>query len=267
MQMSSGGFSSTASATHSAPVAQVPPQVGYDWSEPQRIGAQNGSGLGGATAQPNPFGQSAPPCPHAPGFAQKHPTLPPKIGSWKPGRQTSVPGQTPPQTGAPGLPHGVSPVGMHPHALNGGGPVATHCSPVAQVPLQVGAVSPHGDVGWLQTQPSRPGDGPQTPPSGHVPPHCGNGVVAHGGADAQPPAVQASQQLASFPTHAVPCFGATHFAPSSLTVHDVFPLAAVRQHVTARGSPHVDLAAQRRTNGAQLGFRSAAVAAPFAHAT
>jgi hypothetical protein len=52
---------------------------------------------------------------------------------------------------------------------------------------------------------------------------------------AQPPVVQASQQLEKAPTHAVPPLGGRHLAAPLATIeHRVAPLLLVRQHVTAR---------------------------------
>jgi len=69
---------------------------------------------------------------------------------------------------------------------------------------------------------------------------------------AQPPAVHASQQLATWPTHAEPPLGAAHFAELLLIEHFVVPLPVVRQQVTAPGLPHVERAAHRLTKRAQL---------------
>ncbi len=69
----------------------------------------------------------------------------------------------------------------------------------------------------------------------------------------QPPlASQASQQLATSPTHALPPRGARHVAALGLTLHLALPFAVVRQQVTAPGRPQVDFAAQRSTLEAQL---------------
>jgi hypothetical protein len=79
-------------------------------------------------------------------------------------------------------------------------------------------------------------------------------VVTH------PELVQASQQLANAPTHAVPPLGGTHDAALFLIVHFVLPDAVVRQHVTNPGLPHVDRAAHFFTNPRQLLFTRTAFA-------
>jgi hypothetical protein len=77
---------------------------------------------------------------------------------------------------------------------------------------------------------------------------------------AQPPCVQASQQLAKLPVHARPPFGAVHFVALLLIVHDVRPWALVRQQVTDPGLPQIDLVAQCFTTLAQLLFTSTRLA-------
>jgi hypothetical protein len=72
------------------------------------------------------------------------------------------------------------------------------------------------------------------------------------GDEAQPLAVQASQQLAKLPTHADPPFGALHLSALDLVEHFVTPFALVRQHVTNPGLPQVDLAAHLTTAPLQL---------------
>jgi hypothetical protein len=84
---------------------------------------------------------------------------------------------------------------------------------------------------------------------------------------AQPPAVHASQQLATWPTHAEPPLGAAHFAELLLIEHFVVPLAGVRQQVTALGLPHVERAAHRLTKRAQLSLVRTACACCAAQLT
>jgi len=84
---------------------------------------------------------------------------------------------------------------------------------------------------------------------------------------AQPPAVHASQQLATWPTHAEPPLGAAHFAELLLIEHFVVPLAVVRQQVTAPGLPHVEWAAHRLTKRAQLSLVRTACASCAAQLT
>jgi hypothetical protein len=75
----------------------------------------------------------------------------------------------------------------------------------------------------------------------------------------QPPASQASQQLGTAPTHALPPFGgATQRAAVRLSAQEVVPERRVRQHVTKPGLPQVDLEAQRLTTPAQPLFASTA---------
>jgi len=57
--------------------------------------------------------------------------------------------------------------------------------------------------------------------------------------------VHASQQLVVAPTHAAPPFGGWHLSALFFTEHRTLPRRSTRQHVTASGLPHVDLAAQR----------------------
>ena len=63
--------------------------------------------------------------------------------------------------------------------------------------------------------------------------------------DAQPVAVQASQQLSGPVLHAVPSFGAVQAAALRRMAHLVSPLVFVRQQVTKPGRPHVDRLAHR----------------------
>jgi len=60
--------------------------------------------------------------------------------------------------------------------------------------------------------------------------------------------VHASQQLVVAPTHAAPPFGGWHLSALFFTEHRTLPRRSTRQHVTASGLPHVDLAAQRMTS-------------------
>jgi hypothetical protein len=60
--------------------------------------------------------------------------------------------------------------------------------------------------------------------------------------------VHASQQLVDAPTHAAPPFGGWHLSALFLVEHFTLPRRSTRQHVTASGLPHVDLAAQRTTS-------------------
>jgi hypothetical protein len=48
----------------------------------------------------------------------------------------------------------------------------------------------------------------------------------------QPPATQASQQLGTAPTHALPPFGATQRAAVRLSPQEVWPERRARQHAT-----------------------------------
>jgi hypothetical protein len=84
---------------------------------------------------------------------------------------------------------------------------------------------------------------------------------------AQPPAVHASQQLASWPTHAEPPLGAAHFAELLLIEHFVVPLLVVRQQVTKPDLPHVERAAHRLTKRAQLSLVRTACACCAAQLT
>jgi hypothetical protein len=84
---------------------------------------------------------------------------------------------------------------------------------------------------------------------------------------AQPPAVHASQQVVSWPTHAEPPLGATHFAELVLIEHFVVPLLVVRQQVTKPGLPHVERAAHRLTKRAQLSLVRTAFACCAAQLT
>jgi hypothetical protein len=79
--------------------------------------------------------------------------------------------------------------------------------------------------------------------------------------------VQASQQLANVPTHAVPPFGALHLSMPDLVEHFVWPLALVRQQVTNPGLPQVERAAHFTTAPLQLWFASVAFACCVAHLT
>jgi len=63
----------------------------------------------------------------------------------------------------------------------------------------------------------------------------------------QPPALQASQQLATLFTQPAPPFGAVHFLASGLIEHFATPFAVVRQQETKPGRPQVDWAAQWTT--------------------
>jgi hypothetical protein len=85
--------------------------------------------------------------------------------------------------------------------------------------------------------------------------------------DAQPLAVQASQQLAWTPTHAAPPFGGLQLAALDFVEHVVAPFFVVRQHVTNPALPHVDRAAHLTTTPLQLLFVSVAFACFAAHLT
>ena len=94
-------------------------------------------------------------------------------------------------------------------------------------------------------------------------PHpAGNVVVVVAGP--QLPALQASQQLASLPTQALPPGGAVHSPAPPLTLHLVAPSALVRQQVTRPGRPHVERAAQRTAAGRHCGGRRPARASALA---
>lgn len=78
----------------------------------------------------------------------------------------------------------------------------------------------------------------------------GDGVAG----EAQPLAVQASQQLAQLPTHAAPPGGALQWLASRLIRHRVTPAEVLTQHDIAPGLPQIDRVAQRSTNPLQRGF-------------
>ena len=80
------------------------------------------------------------------------------------------------------------------------------------------------------------------------------------------PSTQASQQLETWPTHAVPPFGATHRLASRFVEHFVLSFL-VLQHVTKPGFPHVDLAAHFFTTPLQLLFVIVALMCWTAHET
>ena len=62
----------------------------------------------------------------------------------------------------------------------------------------------------------------------------------------QLPPTQASQQLGTDPTHAVPPFGARQKSALLLMLHRVRPRESVRQQATEPGLPHVELPAHSR---------------------
>ena len=109
-------------------------------------------------------------------------------------------------------------------------------------------------VRLTQTSEPPPQAGSHCPPNGgHTPPqgpgtlHCAVVVVMLDVVEvvmldvvvpAQPPFVQASQQLAKVPVHALPPCGAWHL-PVRLMEHFVLPWV-VRQHVSKPGLPQVD---------------------------
>jgi hypothetical protein len=116
------------------------------------------------------------------------------------------------------------------------------------------AAEPPGQVAPQKSVPSHCSAPLQTPS-----PQTGGGVVVVvvvvvvvDGTVQPPVASQASQQLATSPTHALPPRGARHVAALGLMLHLALPFAVVRQHVTAPGRPQVDFAAQRSTLEAQL---------------
>ena len=75
---------------------------------------------------------------------------------------------------------------------------------------------------------------------------AGVGVSTH------PLVVQASQQLGNPVVQLCPPLGALHFSALDLTLHDVFPEAVVRQHVTQPGGrPQVERVAHFFTVDAQ----------------
>jgi len=84
------------------------------------------------------------------------------------------------------------------------------------------------------------------------------------GPTAQPPVVQASQQLENSPTHAEPFFGALHCAAPFLVEHRVLPFLSVVQQVTNPGLPHVDFDAHETTLPLQLFGSSSSSASMFA---
>ena len=172
-----GEVGPTLTAWQAAPETHDPPQVGYAGFPPQSIGVHEA--LGFMAAHAKPFGQSAPPNPHGPGDLHSHPRYPPKIGRLRTGSQDSPLGHAPPHTGAPGLPHGVLPVGRHTQPGNGPGPTAAHSSPAGHVPLHAGAVSPHAELGEMQTQPESVAV--HTPSPEHVPPHAGEPLTSQAG--------------------------------------------------------------------------------------
>ena len=75
--------------------------------------------------------------------------------------------------------------------------------------------------------------------------------------------MQASQQLAYCPTHALPPLGALQRAALPTMLHVVLPLRLVRQHDTAPGRPHDDLLAQRVTLARQDDGRAAVATCCF----
>jgi hypothetical protein len=87
---------------------------------------------------------------------------------------------------------------------------------------------------------------------------------------AQPPVVQASQQLGNPVVQLPPPLGARHLSALDFTLHLVCPLEVVRQQVThPAGRPHVDLLTQRLTSPRQalgkVSWVTAASMRPFAH--
>jgi hypothetical protein len=172
-----GEVGPTLTAWQAAPETHVPPQVGYAGFPPQSTGVHEA--LGFMAAHAKPFGQSAPPNPHGPGDLHSHPRYPPKIGRLRTGSHDRPLGHAPPHTGAPGLPHGVLPVGRHTQPGNGPGPTAAHSSPTGHVPLHAGPVSPHGELGEMQAQPESVAV--HMPSPEHVPPHAGDPLASQAG--------------------------------------------------------------------------------------
>ena len=76
-------------------------------------------------------------------------------------------------------------------------------------------------------------------------------VVVVVGPTHEPPAPHASQQLGTWPTHAVPPCGALHSAALCLMLHFALPRASVRQQVTESFLPQTDFAAHRITESRQ----------------
>ena len=83
----------------------------------------------------------------------------------------------------------------------------------------------------------------------------GSDVVVLVGEGHVPPAPHASQQLGTWPTHAMPPCGALHSAALCLMLHFASPRASVRQQVTESFLPQTDSAAHRITESRQA-FRS-----------
>src|SRR6266516_998770 len=79
----------------------------------------------------------------------------------------------------------------------------------------------------------------------------GTDVVVLPGVGHVPPAPHASQQLGTWPTHAVPPCGALHSAALCLMLHFALPRASVRQQVTESFLPQTDFAAHRITESRQ----------------
>src|SRR5439155_347339 len=79
----------------------------------------------------------------------------------------------------------------------------------------------------------------------------GTDVVVLPGGGHVPPAPHASQQLGTWPTHAVPPCGALHSAALCLMLHFAVPRASVRQQVTESFLPQTDFAAHRITESRQ----------------
>ncbi|HKA29973.1 MAG TPA: hypothetical protein VKH82_11385 [Candidatus Binatia bacterium] len=81
------------------------------------------------------------------------------------------------------------------------------------------------------------------------------------------PVGQASQQLETFPTHAVPPLGERHLPASRLMLHFVTPCAVVRQQLTAPSRPQVDRLAHACTADRQSALTSVPSAIVAAHLT
>src|SRR5262245_21977399 len=112
-------------------------------------------------------------------------------------------GQSPPQAGGPGEPHGVLPIGRQPQLLSGdASPKPTHSSPAGHVPLHIGFDCPHGVVGPPQWQPEKPAT-THVSPAAHAPAHSGKVALPQAGK----PRRLASEQSGSD--------GAAAFAPTN----------------------------------------------------
>ena len=122
----------------------------------------------GAPPKAKPFWQDIP------GPLQPQTMPPPRADGGKRPLHVVPAGQAPPQTGAPGVPHGVLPVGMQPHVFSGeANPELVHVSPAGHAPLHVGFVCPHGIEGDTQWQTEEKPSGTQVSPAAQPPPHVG----------------------------------------------------------------------------------------------